>query len=464
MWSEGYETEMDEEIRIDIYLKALIQRWWLIVLGAAVPGLIALLVSQFLIQPVYEATAGMLIAQTRSEVTFDPRFQTVDLSQLGSTAALSQQARREALVALVKNGAIAQVVSQAIAGSMDEEDLHPAVLLDHIKAELAESAAGSKLGNDLLLITARDRNPARAAELANQWAAAYEQNINQLFRDQGGAYTQILNQIDEAWETYNTAQNRLVQYLAENRLQELQLEVADQEKRIELVSNNREATLRQHYSDRRTLVGLLEDARLLQKHVEVSGESGTASNSLAILLLKAQVMNRSTPLSEGEGFATRDLLLQLNLGENSGGTSTQDQQKDIETMVSVLEPRIAGLDSDIQAILAAPLPVGLVQMQAELSRSRAELETETATHNELVRARDQAWDTYSALQVRADELNIETGLEDVQVRFASPALIPSRPVSPHVWLNVLEAALFGFLVSVIVVLTTEMLRRHSNGA
>jgi LPS O-antigen subunit length determinant protein (WzzB/FepE family) len=102
-------------------------------------------------------------------------------------------------------------------------------------------------------------------------------------------------------------------------------------------------------------------------------------------------------------------------------------------------------------VAAAPLTQVIDELGKELQSLQAELAEERAVERELIRARDLAWETYSTLELKADELSISMGMKDVEVRFASPAVEPIKPVGRNKLFNVIVAAALGFMLSVGVV-------------
>lgn len=89
---------------------------------------------------------------------------------------------------------------------------------------------------------------------------------------------------------------------------------------------------------------------------------------------------------------------------------------------------------------------------------RAEVEAINGQLKELTRARDQAWETHSTLQVKMDEVAIETGMMDVEVRLASPALVPVEPIDiPRKLQTVVAATATGFMLSLVLAFVFDYL-------
>ena len=162
---EGYEG-----IELRAYL-AVIRRWlWLIVLGTFLAGATALIVS-LRMAPVYQAEAGVAIMRSKTQISFEPRFQTVSEAELARMVSL--QDRLKALSALVKNPAVASQVIQELGSTLDPEER---------KVEALLGMVDTKTDGELIKILVEADSPQKAAAMANAWARAYEEYVNRLYR------------------------------------------------------------------------------------------------------------------------------------------------------------------------------------------------------------------------------------------------------------------------------------------
>ncbi len=575
---------MEEEIDLRQYIDVLIKHYQLIILGTVLAALAALVVSVLFISPTYQATAGVLIAQTRSQVTFDPRFQTVEGDLTARYAAMNQQAHRGALVALVKNGTIAIRVAEQLQGVLNEAEQRPAQLLGMVSGALWETQSGAQqVSNDFIAITVRSGDPAKATQIANAWGQVYEEFVNEVYHNRPESYTSVQEQVVEAKATCEQAEDALTTFVATNRLDELGRLITERQHIIDSLQSarqtamttmineevkaysqiiaayvsaqtqnqliafekeqdgnrallssyldayyqgrqavfdeqvkNRVQILSNHYATKRKMERLLQDARALYAQIQAGGADGTATNSLSILMLKAEVFSASAALP-GE------LQLQLDTvgGLDAGAIA---QRADVEALIGVIENRIAELEQTIETeslaqldnegyeylshsvplsdtlstaiqeqysalfdlgdlaaltesispdnplasavaerseallqfkeletlaydVAAAPLTRVIDELGEELQSLQAELAEERAAERELTRARDLAWETYSTLELKADELSISMGMKDVEVRFASPAVEPIKPIGRNKLLNIIVAAVLGFVLS-----------------
>ena len=109
-------------------------------------------------------------------------------------------------------------------------------------------------------------------------------------------------------------------------------------------------------------------------------------------------------------------------------------------------------------------------LEKEMRALQAQLEAEQAKQRELTKARDVAWEAYTTVARKAAEVSVASSLTATLVRFASPAVEPTRPVPSTTQRNVLVAGAGGLVLATAIVLfvnymypgfdPTEALRRR----
>lgn len=166
-----------DEIVIDIgkYITHLARSWRLILAFAIIAALLASLVSIALPAP-YQAVASVAIVRSSTSVEFDPKIKTVSQDELAA-AQPSTDNRRNTLVSLVLNADIAQRVLQRLQtqpGLLTDRETQPSVLMEKVTGEIAAR-------NELIQISVKDRDPVKAALIANAWAEEYERLVNILY-------------------------------------------------------------------------------------------------------------------------------------------------------------------------------------------------------------------------------------------------------------------------------------------
>jgi uncharacterized protein involved in exopolysaccharide biosynthesis len=192
-------------------LLVLRRRFWLIIAGALIGGAVAALLS-LVWPPTYEAEALLLITKLRPEVTLDPRFETLAEENVVNLSIQDDQVRRQTLVGLAESSEVAVQAIDRLGDLLEPEERSVEQLSGMVSIET--------VGN-LLSITAKAKEPAKAAAIANAWAGVYEEHVNRLYSATSPGYEQIAVQVDSARAEYETAKSAVEAYLRENPEDEL---------------------------------------------------------------------------------------------------------------------------------------------------------------------------------------------------------------------------------------------------
>jgi len=456
---------MEDEIDLRKYLRMLVKRWRLI-RDVVIVAVVSALAFGALQPTEYEAKAGVAIVRTRSQLELDPKFKTLSAEQLPG---VDMAARRNTLAALVKNPAVAQEVIKELGAQLPPAWQRPEQLMAAVEGGVAR-------GGDLIEIRVRGSDPSLLTTVANSWAAAYERYINRIYATGGGSASSLEKELAAAKAQYERASADLIEFTGHNRIDELTRLVEERKKTIENLEKGKQQALAQYitttltsgfsplvkeaearsrmlgelYAARVKVQLLLEDARALRSQVEGGSDPG---NQLALLLLKAQAFGSSADLPGN---------LQLQLGALP---STSDPA-DVDALIRVLERRLGELDAAIAQQASPPLqsrpasatgssgnPGGIAQfkevgvaikdlsdpnsalsqtiarLNEEVLEFEKELARQKATKEELTRARDLAWETYSTLARKVEEARIAAAVPGTEVTFALPAGRPTEPLS-----------------------------------
>ena len=398
-----------DEIEIDLrkYITAIWVRRRAIliftVIGALLGGLFGIV-----FPAEYEATAGIAIIKTKTDVVFDPRVKTLSSDDLAAAgvALTSADARRNALLTLVSSGQIANQVIARMSPQLEVTDKNPAVLMRRIKSELAQKG-------DFILIKARHNDPIIAAQLANEWSLVYQNYANGVFAGEQPDYaSSVTGEVNRRRESYEVAQKELETFIAENSIDTLRHEISSTEKligglveeqseslrvtfqkranlRTTIISQTLEAQrlaasaiisgqlqtqtnlLYKYYDTRVQLTQMLDEARALRSQISKGGAGNSSTNYLSIVLLKARALS---------GLQNIPNNLQINISNATNFTQTQaDQLVDLDALTSVLEDRIKQVDSatlqltnavasgETAGLSASPLVTSALQTSATAS-------------------------------------------------------------------------------------------------
>lgn len=470
---------MDAEIDLRHYLQVLVKRWAL-VRDAVILALVAALVtSQLTVSattPVFEAIAGVALTGDSVKVVLQD-----DLNKEGAASTMSAVplAKRNALAALVDDPRIAQRVAQQLGGRLPPELQSPEALLQVVEGRTPKDT-------DIVQIAVRWRDPDLAVEIANAWAAAFEQEINASDVGSNAIITALEREQASLWDDYQKASQALASHIATSRLNELTNDIEDCRRAIESLRTLRLGSLTTLIEARLSLDRMLQAAQTLRVQAEQPGTSASTSG-LAIALLKAQLaaIDQQTSTTHSGLASTGPLsgTLQLSptnqapstwevqvVAPSTDGSTTETQMEDLDALIKTLKIRSSELDAAIglqsrQVVGASaedtktPVVSVLNDLRGQLSQLEAAALLEKATHDELVRARDLAWDAYSAVARELREVTLNSRLPNGQVQFNVPAIGATRIDSQRISrsMALLLAGILGLLASTLGVIAIEIL-------
>ncbi len=290
-----------DEIEIDLkkYVNMLARRWRVIVTSALIAGLLGALVSLVLPIP-YEAVANVAIVRTSTQVEFDPRIRTVTQDEIAAVQAQTVDSRRTTLVALVQNTNIAQAVLDKLnrehPGLLTAQEQRLGVLLQLVKSE-------SPGRSEIISIKVQDRDPAKAALIANLWAQEYERQVNQLYVGASASYvSNVAQEYQRAKSEADTAQRNLETFIA----------------------TSNEGVLERKINETGKLLDALQDGRQSAVTLVIS-EQLRVNTSIIAAYLDAQSKNRTLAF-EKEQQGRRELIGALLDAQNVGAVSTVREQ------------------------------------------------------------------------------------------------------------------------------------------
>ena len=265
---------------------------------------------------------------------------------------------------------------------------------------------------DFIEISVKSTDPQKAAAIANAWAKSYESHVNSLYSGILQTPEQLQVQADAAKKEYEGKQRAWEDFVSNNRISELSRQIADKE--------------------------LLCDVKSLREQIEAGSSSpaSAAANSLAIIHL------------QGRAFGSLPFELQSLDWLSSLKTTQEEQLHDIDTLISTLEARSESTQGQ-----------SISELRREILQLRGELEKERARQQELKRARDVAWETYTTLDSKAAEVKVATLAQNAVVRVAVVATVPERPVGPHKGRNIGIALVVGLVIGILSAFGTEYFKR-----
>lgn len=500
------EISLEDEIDFRKYFLVLVKRWQFIRDVVVVVVLATLLfgLTGAASVPTYEATAGVAIVKSKMQVNFEEKIKTISPDTAISAAAAAAQdaaTRRNTLASLVQNPLVAQEVIKNMGDRLPTSQRDPEAMVRMVAGKVRQ-------GTDIVDVTVRGGDPAGLPDIANAWAVAFEHYVNRVYSGSGISLGSIDQDVATAKRKYEQARDALLQYNVQDRTFQLQRDFDYRKGVIDTLQKTRQAAITtilskqaevqtdfmgKYQSAALNMMGLplikevdakvsqltvlyanklkieqtLEDARTLRDQAGKS-PAGADSNSLALLLVKAQ-------LATGGGLPVG---LQLQVGAPSPGAGgSAGQVSDLDALISTLNSRlkeiqtdidlqsgelmrgggikvqdVGGLDSSnlllaqaqkmaadllqlqgMQGLLAnvsadqdSPLTQTMDRLTAEVRQLGADLARENYTKTELTQNYTIAWQAYSTLLGKAQEVDIASQLPGSEVVFASPAVQPLK--------------------------------------
>jgi len=427
------------------YYKVIAQsKKWIIIISL-IPTLVALSVS-LVIPPTYEAETGVLLFKSKSNVSFDPRFETIsedDLIRLSG-----QDPRRQTLAALAVSD---QVLSQTWTALPAE------VQAEWTLQMLKEKVHVGNVGN-LLQLSVQTKDPEEAAQIANLWAQVFVRQANQAYTQPAATIDTVVGQTQQKHQLYQTTEQALITFLEENAIGELQFNIdlkTQALKDIQSVyqSAARTGLIKALLTQQEMPILLASLQNLRDKIAPQAGETlvdPVTQTALILLIADAFTLGADLPvniqllLSNTAEFrpttvqtleATDQVLAALHNLQIEAGIIANQQ---VEVVVDVLQAN--------ENLLAE-----IKTLNRDLNQMKSALETELAVQKELIANRDRAWEDYLTLSRKEAELTISAQTEQTEVVVAAEAMAPEKPVAPVLLLNVGIGLAFGLLASLAVV-------------
>ncbi len=403
---------MDDVIDLRQVIRTLFRyRNWIVALtlGAA---LVALVVS-LLLPPTYEATALAVMTPTQYKLQFDPRIETV-------INPVDMQ------IDVYTGLATSDDVVQALFAGLDPlpQDVENIADLQNML-----SVSGK---NGLLTFSVKARSSQDAARVANTWVRIFVTQANQVYGTNDAEQLAFFQaQFADAGKKLQQAEDALTAFVAQDKTSILQNQL-----------DALNSTQRDYLATQRALRVTRQDVEsLLQKlDSQTNTDITLFSDQMSALFLELRVFN---------GQGNYPLQLQLSDPTTFSSAPVQAQKQTLRTVRDIIDGRLRELDSELQALEPQILSAQGALKQAQLERERLERELSLAK------------DTYTALAHKVDEVSIVTNDTVGQVRIASRALAPLKPVAPRKLLNTVLAGIIGAMLATGGAFVTEWWHEES---
>jgi tyrosine-protein kinase Etk/Wzc len=459
---------------------AILQRGRRVVLGIAAAVFVATALYTFLLKPVYESTALVLVdskgkAGTLPFLDFAGGTGTKIINELETLKSYSlADGVARALVAQARLDDEARTPIEIIQPEEDgagQPAPPPGTIIERLKRSVEFSPVRE---SDIIRITARSANPIEAALVANTYARVYsERNLAQS-RVKSRAVREFLQtQLQTRHSVLDSTERALQGYMQVSGMVSLDMEADKVVKQLSDLEAARDGLEVEITSGQKTLASYKQELANQEPHVaRAIGESNDAyirllQDQLARLEVQRDVVIAQNPELQGQKIYSQklseidaqiatlkktlqqrtDVYLQSVIpGSNAGSPGQPGTTAFLaEVKQKIIEQQIAldGLNARKAAIAA---------VIAEYEKQFNQIPEKSMELARLQRARLSSEKLYLLVQEKFNEAAITETSEMGYITIMDPAIVPVRPVSPKKAQNLVLGLLMGLFLGIGVVL------------
>jgi len=426
---------MNDEIDLRPAFTALMRNWKIIIAAVLIFGLIAGLI-KILTTPPYEARATLLI--TNKSIQVEPSTPIVSnqapLNVIGNT-------QSDIIEDLIKN----DVIMDRLEDLLKEKGLN--VKSAQLKNQLLDI---HRENSTTFILKAYGHTSSDAAQLVELYAREAIRFIYESYGPDDALLVDAEQQLRQAQERYQKAQNALVQFIERGEIEATSQEI---QRISNVVEGARAAILNRYkeYLNRMNQIDqMLRDARLLRERLK--GGEVDLSDSLSALLFRMQSIN-----AEGGPI----LQLDASVVNNISVSVTE-----IDGLINSLESEYSRLQRDVEMLSVTRFDnftkVNLEQLYDQLFTEQARLEQLNRQQAELVRERDAAYSLYDTLLRRIDELKLEELSRPTTVRYLGTVIDEEPSIVPKAALFAALGGLIGLAASVFLIIARTLFNNIAN--
>lgn len=419
---------MEDEINLRELVEVVLRGKWIIALVTAVAVAASGILSWFVLTPVYQARARLMVAfparQQQAVMSPDAGLNEV-LRALSAYPDLSLESYRQQ----VENPVLLQRVVEQLDLPMNRRQLQAALTVNVLK------------DTNIIEILVSDASPERAAQIANKLAELFTEHMTQV-----------------ATTRYQIAMRTLEAQMGD---QEAQLKQALDELKAFLGQTRGVEDLR---AEAEAKTKLLADYRTQQVQLDVDARAleGQAAR------LRADLAAQPATLQTRRVLADDPLLHQIvgsRAGDAAGAAGLELRSEEVNPVHTDLAQRLSQAEADLAERRArrAALEAAIARTGAELEGLRAELADRQARQDLLQQRVDTLKAGYQAMAQKLEEARIaqSSRLAEANVVLVSPAMTPLGPVKPQKMLNVALAGVLGLMGSAFLVFFLDFWRRSA---
>ncbi|MBA7694783.1 hypothetical protein ES703_103396 [subsurface metagenome] len=409
-----------EELELRDYIEVLLRRKWIIILVFFVTAISAGVGALYLVKPVYQASALLMISKPRYQVELEPKIKTP----------IPLEISLETYKNLIKSADLEEKVIKKLGLDQPPDELTVEALDKMVSVEAVPKT-------DLIKISVKSGVPGKAKEIVNTWVALFiEENKDLNLRETTEAQSFIENQLKVSEQNLFLAEEKLCKFNEENSVSMLKEEIADKIRRI--ISSE----------------GRLADLKVLIKEKEAElnqAKSQLAKQPETFVLTKSMYDDASFNQLTSE-LTPKEALLLKNL---------RFESETLNPLCTALRSRVANLKIDLDRYQsgATELTKNINSYRTRMEQLRKQLATEELTKCRLERIRNTACSIYDVVSQKAAEIKIAVASETGVVKIVSLAHEPRNPVGPGKRRIVLIGGVLGLFMGIFIAFFVDYWKR-----
>ena len=407
---------MDDETDPRIYINLLLRHWRVIAAVTLLAGVVAFTVSS-LLPARYQATAVVLVTRPLYQFQFSPAIQN-----LPDSADAQPSLTGRAAVDLANSDALLQQILLSVGDDLPADERNLFSLRKMLKA---------KTGGDpsIINLNVTNRDPQRVMDVANTWATLYVQQVNDLYGKSANQLKFFEEQLTQAKNDIDAADQALVEFQKRNDLAILQAQLSA-----------KQSALSDYLGMNESLIVLQQNVKNLQDQLarRPADSPSSLGDDLAQLMLQVSAFSaQSSSLPIQLQMPSTGSLSERTVGQQAAYLA--DLAKTVESKQAEVKKQAEALPREIRALQ------GQIQ----------ETSTDVAR---LTRQRDLAQNVYTSLAQKVKETQISTQDASGSVRLAGSAVAPERPMGRGRLRNTMLGLILGLMAVVGAVFAVEYFR------
>jgi succinoglycan biosynthesis transport protein ExoP len=433
------------------YLNAVLRKWWLILLCAAVAtaGAGAWTIRQ---PKLYKAAASLIIdvraAQVLTGVTdvYDVGGRGWAPSAFFQTEFEVMKSRRVARAAAERMGLPLDEKRNGLGGIADPaERARRQAALDPADLATGRYAIEPDKLSNVVRVVVVDADPEHAAALANAVADAYlETNLDKRVDNTKDASDWLLTQNDDLRRKVRISEDSLLKFMADNGVLNASLESQLDEVKQRLSAFNSQLATEEASQIRDVLnVQALEQVRENPSLLDTLPE---VQSAVVVTALKQKLIEVRTLEMELSARYLADHP-KLKLLTEQKAALEKDLQREVQALLTSLERQKASRDSSI---------AGLQKVVNEERQKEARLNNLALDYNRIKRERDTDQKLFDMVANRLKEADITGAQPFNNVRFLDRALVPKSPFKPDLQQALVAALVAGLAIGIGIALLIEV--------